>query len=86
MTTTHGGWEGSEVTEYDFLRLCRSRKMPLDLEFRVPGDEVVPAQRDGERVIFTTHFPCGFTLLVSAFFHKFLIHFGLQPHQLGPNA
>ena len=38
MASSRGGWEGSEVTEYDILRLRRARKMPVDIAFRVPSD------------------------------------------------
>ena len=42
MASLRGGWEGSEVTEYDLLRLRRARKIPPAAVVRVPGDEVAP--------------------------------------------
>lgn len=86
MASARGGWEGSEVVEYNILRLRRAHKMPEETVFRVPGGEVVQAPQPGERVVFTAHFPRGFALPVSGFFRQFLDHFGLQPHHLGPNT
>lgn len=57
-----------------------------EVEARVPGDEVVSAPRDGEVVVFAEHFSHGFSLPASVFFKRFLTHFGLQPHHLGPNS
>ena len=74
------------MTEYDVLRLQRSRKMPPETIIRVPGDEVVSTPKPGERVVFTTHFTRGFALQVSMFFRDFLDHFRMQPHHLGANA
>src|ERR1041385_4831427 len=60
-----GAWKGSNVTEMQVALLRRSRKIPADLDFRIPGDEIVPTPRDGERVVFLAHFQRGFGLPVS---------------------
>ena len=61
-------------------------KLPRNLDFRVPGPELVPVPRPGERVVFLAHFDRGFGLPVSKFFRDFLNFYRLQPHHLGANA
>ena len=60
-----GAWKGSNVTEMQVALLRRSRKIPADLEFRVPGPELARVPRDGERIVFLAHFQHGFRLPVS---------------------
>ena len=86
MASSCGGWEGSEVTEYDLLRLRRARKIPPAVEVRIPGDEVVPAPQPGECAVFTSHFARGFGLPASTFLRSFLDYYHLQLHHLGANA
>ena len=51
-----------------------------------PEKELRPGPRDGERVVFRSHFLRGFGLPVSAFFRSWLDFYQLQPHHLTPNA
>jgi hypothetical protein len=81
-----GAWKGSNVSEFQILMLRRARKFPRDLNFRVPGEELAPTPRPGERVVFRAHFERGFGLPVSKFFRDLLDFYGLQPHHLGANA
>ena len=59
--------------------------MSAEVQWRVPGDEVVPEARAGERVVFLTHFERGFGLPASTFFRDFLNFHHLQPHHLAAN-
>jgi len=59
--------------------------MPAEIEWRVPGDEMVPQAETGERVVFLAHFARGFGLPASAFFRDFLDFHHLQPHHLAAN-
>lgn len=86
MASKRGAWERSEVTEYDILRLHRSRKIPDGVDCRIPGGVIALAPAKGEVVIFTSHFSRGFALPASHFFRTFLDRFSLQAHHLGPNA
>jgi hypothetical protein len=74
--------------EEDILRLCRQRRIPppTKVECRASGDEVEPAPRPGEVVVFYAHFTCSFGLPASLFFHAFCEFFRLQPHHLGANV
>ena len=63
----HGAWKGSNVTEMEILMLRRARKLPRNIDFRIPGPELVPMPEPGERVVFRAHFDRGFGLPVSKF-------------------
>jgi hypothetical protein len=73
------------VTAGAIQSLIRARKMPAEVQWRVPGAEVVPTARAGERVVFLAHFERGFGLPASTFFREFLDFHRLQPHHLAAN-
>ena len=52
--------------------LIKSRRIPAGVECRLPGAELAPQPKDGERVVFVSHFERGFGLPVSHFFREFL--------------
>lgn len=79
-------WDGSEVTSADLKWLHNSRRIPMGVQSRLPGDKVVTVPEEGERVVFLSHFERGFALPASEFFRSFLDFFGLQPHHLLANA
>ena len=84
--STRANWEGSYVGRADLEWLIRTRRIPAEVECRLPGLETSPDLKGGEYVVFLEHFERGFGLPASAFFHNFLNKFGLQPHQLPANA
>src|SRR3982750_1692479 len=59
--------------------------MPVGIEWRIPGDEMVPQAEPGERVVFLAHFARGFGLPASTFFRTFLDFHRLQPRHLAAN-
>ncbi|KAK1628151.1 hypothetical protein QYE76_002466 [Lolium multiflorum] len=77
---------GSNVTKYEIDWLYRSRRIPEGVTCRIPGDEIVPKPRDGERVVFLAHFERGFGLPPSSFFLDLLDFYKLQPHHLPGNS
>ena len=84
-----GDWDGSIVhnDHIDFLRDTRRLPSADKVEVRLaPEKEIRPAPREGERVVFRSHFLRGFGLPVSAFFRSWLEFYQLQPHHLTPNA
>ena len=82
-----GSWEGSsDVTSEDNNWLYASRRIPPSVICRLPGDEVEPNPEEGERIVFLAHFQRGFGLPISYFLRQFMVRYGLQPHQLEPNA
>jgi len=85
-TNERGSWDGSTVTAADIDRLRHSRKIPLEIICRLPGDEIAPKPQSGEYVVFTSHFDRGFGLPISIFFRQFLDRFEIQPHHLPANA
>lgn len=81
-----GGWSGSDVTQSEIEWLRRSRHIPAGVEVRRHSQGLEPSPEPGERVVFSSHFECGFGLPASTFFRDFLDRFLLQPHHLPPNA
>ena len=84
-----GDWDGSIVHNDHIDFLCDTWRLPSadKVEVRLaPEKEVRPAPREGERVVFRSHFLRGFGLPVSAFFRSWLEFYQLQPHHLTPNA
>jgi hypothetical protein len=81
-----GAWEGSDVTTADIEWLRISRRIPLEVECRLPAGELAPIVRPGEYVVFIAHFERGFGLPVSNFVRNFMEHFNLQPHHLPANT
>ena len=81
-----GSWQGSAVTRREVEWLIRTRRIPAEVACRLPGSESSPVLREGEYVVFMSHFARGFGLPLSDFAREFLDYFGLQPHHLPANA
>ena len=79
---------GSTITNDDITYLRSSRCLPreMDVAVRLPRGEQRPQPEGQERVVFLTHFECGFGLPARTFFRAFLEFFGLQPHHVGAGA
>ncbi|KAK1601462.1 hypothetical protein QYE76_017330 [Lolium multiflorum] len=86
MASPSGSWRGSYMREDDIERLVRLRRVPRSVITRAPGGELEPTPEPDERVVFGAHLDRGLGLPASAFFRRFLDHFGLQPHHLPANA
>jgi hypothetical protein len=69
---TRGAWKGSDVNQAEIDWLYRSRRIPEQVMYQIPGNELEPAPRPGEVVVFAAHFESGFGLPTSNFFRKFL--------------
>ena len=83
-----GAWDGSNVQQDHLNFLCDTRRLPGTgyVEARVPpAKEITPAPKDGEYVIFRSHFLCGFGLPASEFLRLLMDFYGVQPHHLMPN-
>ncbi|KAI5014102.1 hypothetical protein ZWY2020_055492 [Hordeum vulgare] len=81
----HGDFLPSTGTKEDVLDLAENG-MVVENSWRLPGDELEPAPREGERVLLVTHVEQGFSLPPHPFFHGFLFYFGIQLHHLPPNT
>ena len=81
-----GAWEGSIVTVDDIKKLRISRKIPMEVECRIPIGEFAPTPQEGEFVVFAAHFERGFALPASPFFRQMLDRLEIQPHHLPGNA
>ncbi|KAK1625832.1 hypothetical protein QYE76_000147 [Lolium multiflorum] len=83
---TRGAWKGSDVNQAEIDWLYRSRRIPEEVMYRIPGEELEPAPEAGEVVVFAAHFERGFGLPASDFFREFLDFYKLQPHHLPGNV
>lgn len=74
--------------EDDIQYLCDTKRLPPTevVVARAPNAKRIPEPREGEYVVFYTHFARGFGLPASLCFHAFLEFFGLQRHDLGSNV
>jgi hypothetical protein len=77
MDLSRGAWEGSDVTAADIEWLRLSRRIPLDVECRLPAGELAPVTKPGEFVVFVAHFERGFGLSASSFTRNLMDRFGL---------
>ncbi|KAE8774073.1 hypothetical protein D1007_53587 [Hordeum vulgare] len=86
--SSQAAWLGSKICEGHIEALRHHRLLPPAslVLVRIPGTETTPTPAVGEVVVFDEHFYRGFGLPASAFFSKWLHLFGLQPHNLAPNA
>jgi hypothetical protein len=69
---TRGAWKGSSVSQAEIDLLYWSRRIPEEVFYRIPGDELEPVPKPGEIVVFAAHFERGFGLPASDFFQRFL--------------
>ena len=82
-----GAWQGSQITEEHINRLRQRRQIPNEVETRVPPrGEIQPNPREGEYVVFYSHFDRGFALLLNTYARSVMEFFKLQPHHLPANA
>ena len=82
-----GAWQGSLVTEEHIDRLRRRRQIPNEVETRVPPHgECQPNPKEGEYVVFYSHFDRGFALPLNTYARSVMEFFKLQPHHLPANA
>ena len=82
-------WKGSVVTPELIADLRQEGVLGTEENIQVrlpPVDEIRPAPRHGESVLFIEHLEGGLALPVSLFFRQFLEYFELQPHHLGANS
>ena len=84
-----GDWRGSGVTPELIADLWQEGVLGTEEDIQVhlpPADEIRPAPRHGESVLFVKHLERGLALPVSLFFRQFLEYFELQPHHLRANS
>ena len=83
-----GDWQRSSMRKTN-VELLRAQGLlpPADqVQVRVPGKEVFPTPRDGERVCFADFLPRGFGFPMHDFVRGFLYAYGVQIHDLTPNG
>ena len=84
MKKPDGDWQKSSVKKAD-LEVLRTQGLlpPTDqARVRVPGKEVYPAPREGERVCFVDFLPRGFGFPLHDFVRGLLYAYGVQIHDL----
>jgi hypothetical protein len=83
-----GGWTKFGVTARNLNSLRKEGLLPATCsgKVRLPGDEVIPRPKPGERVMFVDFVNRGLSLPVHSFFRGLLFAYGLQLHNLTPNS
>ena len=83
-----GGWTKSSVSKCSLAPLRRDGLLPSEdsNKVRIPGNEVVPRPRVGERVMFVDYVNRELSLLIHPFLRGLLYAYGLQLHHLAPNS
>ncbi|KAE8787213.1 hypothetical protein D1007_38827 [Hordeum vulgare] len=87
-SSSQGACLGSEICQGHIDALRHHRLLPpvSQVLVRIPGAETAPTHAAGDVIVFNEHFYRGFGLPASSFFSEWLHFFGLQPHNLAPNA
>ena len=83
-----GDWRCSSVPAKTYIFLQKEGQIPQDAgrHRRPDKDEEIPHPRKDECVIFADHFPRGFAFPLHPFFRALLYVYGIQLHELPPNA
>ena len=82
-----GEWRASNIAGKTFKMLQKEGQIPQSPgSWRKPGTEEVPCPMKNERVVFADHFPRGFSFPLHPFFRALLYVYGIQIHDLPPNA
>ena len=83
-----GDWRCSSVPAKTFTFLQKEGQIPQDASCyrKSEKDEEVPHPRKDERVVFADYFPRGFSFPLHHFFRALLYVYGIQLHDLPPNA
>ena len=83
-----GDWRWSNVPARTFAFLQKEGQIPQGAGgYRRPNKyEEIRHPKPDERVVFANHFPRGFSLPLHPFFRALLYVYGIQLHDLPPNA
>ena len=83
-----GDWKGSNIAMKTLISLQKEGQISQSPNsFRKPSkEEEVPSPNGLERVVFADHFPRGFSFPLHPFFLGLLHIYGIQIHDLPPNA
>src|SRR6266511_3894437 len=84
---SQGKWVASFVTEKDVKELRAARYLTVDIAHRLPAKEqVIPAPKPGERVVFIPRFLRGLGFPLHPFVRGLMFYYGLDFHDLAPNS
>ena len=78
-------WTKSKVTAATVAPFVTARLLSQG-NYRIPGDEDMPAPRPGEYVTFVSHLERGFGVPSSLFFRQFLAFYNIKNTDLGPHS
>jgi hypothetical protein len=83
-----GGWTKSSVSKRSLAPLRRDGLLPPEdsNKVRIPGNEVVPRPRVGERVMFIDYVNRGLSLPIHPFLRGLQYTYRLQLHHMAPNS
>ena len=83
-----GDWKGSNIAMKTLISLQKEGQISqAPGSFRKPSkNEEFPSPQGLERVVFADHFPRGFSFPLHPFFLSLIHIYGIQLHDLPPNA
>ena len=84
---SQGRWVASSIQEEDIARLREVGYLSADIQHRLPPPgKVIPTPEPNESVVFVPHFLYGLGLTLDPFVRGLMFYYGLDFHDLAPDA
>ena len=82
-----GRWVASSIQMEDIAKLREVGYLTADIEHRLPAPgQVIPTPESNECVVFVPHFLHGLGLTLDPFVRGLMFYYGLDFHDLDPDA
>ena len=82
-----GRWVASLIQEEDITRLREVGCLTADIQHRLPAPgQVIPTPEPNESIMFVPHFLRGLGLTLDPFVRGLMFYYGLDFHDLAPDA
>ena len=84
---SQGQWVASSIKEEAIARLREVGYLTADIQHRFPAPgKVIPTPEPNESVVFVPHFLYGLGLTLDPFVRGLMFYYGLDFHDLAPDA
>ena len=82
-----GRWVASSIQEEDIVKLREVGYLTADVQHRLPAlGQIIPIPEPNESVVFIPHFLRGLGLTLDPFVRGLMFYYGLDFHDLAPEA